>query len=75
MDFQIDEDIQALAGLAKEIFDDRADTDRVRAVEASQTRVDDALWASLGQAGLLGLTIAEEHGGAGLGLDALAVVL
>lgn len=75
MDFQIDEDIQALAGLAKEIFDDRADTDRVREIEASETRVDDALWASLAQAGLLGLTIAEEHGGAGLGLDALAVVL
>ncbi|WP_110206809.1 acyl-CoA dehydrogenase family protein [Nocardioides daejeonensis] len=75
MDFQIDEDIQALAGLAKEIFDDRADTDRVRAVEGSESRVDDALWASLAQAGLLGLTIAEEHGGAGLGLDALAVVL
>lgn len=75
MDFQIDEDIQALAGLAKEIFDDRADTDRVREIETSETRVDDALWQSLAQAGLLGLTIAEEHGGAGLGLDALAVVL
>ncbi|WP_235736380.1 acyl-CoA dehydrogenase family protein [Nocardioides alcanivorans] len=75
MDFNIDEDIQALAGLAKEIFDDRADTDRVRAVEASETRVDDVLWQSLAQAGLLGLNVAEEHGGAGLGLDALAVVL
>lgn len=75
MDFNLDEDVQALAGLAKEIFDDRADVDRVRAVEASQTRVDDVLWNSLAQAGLLGLTVAEEHGGAGLGLDALAVVL
>lgn len=75
MDFRIDEDFQALAGLAKEIFDDRADTDRVRAIEASETRVDEALWQSLAQAGLLGVTIAEEHGGAGLGLDALAVVL
>lgn len=75
MDFNLDEDIQALAGLAKEIFDDLADVDRVRAVETSSTRVDDVLWKALAQAGLLGLTVAEEHGGAGLGLDALAVVL
>lgn len=75
MDFNLDEDIQALSGLAKEIFDDLADVDRVRAVEASATRVDDVLWKALAQAGLLGLTVSEEHGGAGLGLDALAVVL
>jgi 3-oxocholest-4-en-26-oyl-CoA dehydrogenase beta subunit len=78
MDFNLDEDLQALGGLAAEIFDDLADTDRVRAVEAGragQDRVDDALWAALGQAGLLALTVPEEYGGAGLGLDALAVVL
>ncbi|CAM3346985.1 acyl-CoA dehydrogenase family protein [Nocardioides dubius] len=75
MDFNLDEDLQALGGLAAEIFDGKADTDRVRAIEVSETRIDDVLWQSLAQAGLLGLTIAEEHGGAGLGFDALAVVL
>ncbi len=75
MDFNLDEDIQDLAGLAREIFDDLADTDRVREIESSETRVDDTLWQALAQAGLLGLTLAEEHGGAALGLDALAVVL
>lgn len=75
MDFNLDEDLQALGGLAAEIFDGKADTDRVRAIEVSETRIDDVLWQALAQAGLLGLTIAEEHGGAGLGFDALAVVL
>lgn len=75
MDFNLDEDLQALGGLAAEIFDGKADTDRVRAIEVSETRIDDVLWQSLAQAGLLGLNIAEEHGGAGLGFDALAVVL
>lgn len=75
MDFNLDEDIQELAGLAREILDDLAHTDRVREIEASESRVDDALWKALAQAGLLGLTLAEEHGGAGMGIDALAVVL
>ncbi|WP_300680280.1 acyl-CoA dehydrogenase family protein [Nocardioides sp.] len=75
MDFNLDEDLQALGGLALEILDDLADTDRVRAVEASESRVDDTLWAALAQAGLLALTVPEEYDGAGLGLDALAVLL
>ena len=75
MDFRLSDDLQELQGLARTMFADLASTDRVRAVEGTDTRVDDMLWAELGKAGLLGLVLPEEHGGAGLGLDALCVVL
>ncbi|MDT0203131.1 acyl-CoA dehydrogenase family protein [Nocardioides sp. AE5] len=75
MDFSLDEDLVSLADLARTIFDDLATTDRVREVETSQTRIDAPLWGALGEAGLIGLPVPEEHDGAGLGLDALCVVL
>lgn len=75
MDFHLDEELLAVQGLARDILTDKATTDRVRTVEQTPTRVDDDLWRELGKAGLLGLALPEEHGGAGLGLPALAVVL
>ncbi|WP_244928791.1 acyl-CoA dehydrogenase family protein [Nocardioides sp. W7] len=75
MDFTLDEDQLAVAELARTILDDRATTDRVRAVESTPSRVDEDLWHELGKAGLLGLALPEADGGAGLGLAALAVVL
>lgn len=75
MDFHLDEELVEVQGLARQILDDLADTDRVRQVEATDTRTDDKLWSALADAGLLGLAVPEEHGGAGLGLHALCVVL
>lgn len=75
MDFRLPEDLLDVRGLAREMFDDLATTDRVREVEATETRFDDVLWRELGKAGLLGLALPEEHDGAGLGLDAVCVVL
>ncbi len=75
MDFRLTDDLQELQALAREMFADLATTDRVRAVETTDTRFDDVLWAELGKAGLLGLALPEEHDGAGLGLDAVCVVL
>lgn len=75
MDFHLDEQLVALQGLAREILSDLAGAERLREVERSQTRVDEALWAQLGKAGLLAVALPEEHGGADLGLDALCVLL
>ncbi|HWU22944.1 MAG TPA: acyl-CoA dehydrogenase family protein, partial [Nocardioides sp.] len=75
MDFSLDEDLVALQGLAREIFGDLATTERLREVEATPAAYDEGLWRALGDAGILGLTVPEEHGGAGLDLAALAVVL
>ncbi len=75
MDFHLDEDLQTIQGLAREIFTDKATTDRVREIETTCSRLDDRLWQDLARAGLLGIALPEEHGGAGLGLAALCVVL
>ncbi|WP_107706024.1 acyl-CoA dehydrogenase family protein [Nocardioides allogilvus] len=75
MDFTYDEDLVAVRDLAREIFTDRATTDRVREVEGSATHLDEELWQHLASAGLLGLALPESYGGAGLDLAALCVVL
>jgi 3-oxocholest-4-en-26-oyl-CoA dehydrogenase beta subunit len=74
MDFDLDEEQQAVRALAADIFGGRATTDRVAAVEAGD-RVDEELMVELAEAGLLGIALPEEHGGAGLGPIALALVL
>ncbi len=75
MDFKLSEDQRSVAELASSILTDRATTDRVREIETTPSRVDDDLWRELGRAGLLGLALSEEDGGAGLGLAGLVVVL
>lgn len=75
MDFQLDPDLAALQALAAEILEDKATDDRVHEVEQSDGRFDEALWTEFARAGLLGVALPEEYGGAGLGLAALCVVL
>lgn len=75
MDFHLSEELTDVADLARTLFTDLSTTDRVREVEQGDSRHDDDLWAALGKAGLLGLALPEEHGGAGLGLAAGCVVL
>lgn len=75
MDFSHDEDLIALADLSRTIFTDLATTERVREIETTPERTDARLWEALARAGLLGLVVPEDDGGAGLGLDALCVVL
>ncbi|WP_028662901.1 acyl-CoA dehydrogenase family protein, partial [Saccharomonospora halophila] len=75
MDFTFDEDLRALAGLADDIVTGHATTGRVAEVEAGGTRVDDGLWRALAVANLLGIALPERHGGSGLGMSGLCVVL
>ncbi|MFC3454410.1 acyl-CoA dehydrogenase family protein [Amycolatopsis speibonae] len=75
MDFTLDEDLLAVRELARTIFTDRATTERVRAIEATSSHVDEDLWRALAQADLLGLALSEKDGGADLGLAGLAVLL
>lgn len=75
MDFTLNEELTAVRELAGEIFAGHTAADRIRAVEQSASRVDGALWADLGKAGLLGIALPEEDGGAGLGPAALCVLL
>src|ERR1700694_510828 len=75
MDFTFTEEQDAVAGLAVQIFGDRATTERVKEVERSEQRVDRELWSSLAGAGLLGISLPEAWGGAGLGMTELCLVL
>lgn len=76
MDFSLSEDQQAIADLARQILDNEATNERQRAVErAGGPRFDRALWEEVAKAGLLGIAVPEEHGGAGLGFLEIAAIL
>lgn len=75
MDFSFSEEQEAVAEAAKAIFDGRATVERVREVEATDDRIDHELWTELAKANLLGIAVPEAHGGSGLGIVELALVL
>jgi len=75
MDFTLGEELEEVRGLARQIFTDYATADRLRAAEQSESGFDEALWKALGDAGLLGIALPEEDGGAGLGVGGLCVLL
>ncbi|MGO4257736.1 acyl-CoA dehydrogenase family protein [Marmoricola sp. RAF53] len=73
MDFSLSETQNDAAELAATIFKNECTPDRLKA--ADKGRFDEALWGKLGEAGLLGLSLPEADGGAGLGLLELCSVL
>ena len=76
MDFDLTDEQQATIDVAAKLLGDKATPDAVRAVEhADDLRFDRELWAAMADAGLLGIAVPAEHGGAGLGLLELALVL
>jgi acyl-CoA dehydrogenase len=75
MDFSFSEEQDAVRDLAAQVFAGHASTERVKQVEASETRVDRDLWRALADAGLLAIAVPEEHGGSGLGLIELGLLL
>ncbi len=75
MDFDFTEEQLAVAEAAAAIFEGMAGTDRLAEIEDSADRFDAALWSELAKANLLGLAVPEEHGGSGLGLTELCLVL
>jgi 3-oxocholest-4-en-26-oyl-CoA dehydrogenase beta subunit len=75
MDFAYTPEQDELRALAREVLADHATPRRVAEVEAGDERIDRALWAALANAGLLGIAVPEEHGGTGLGLVELCILL
>ena len=69
MDFSFSEEQDAVRELAGRIFTDLSTQERLRAIETSgePDRFDAKLWAELASAGLLGISLPESVGGAGLG--------
>jgi 3-oxocholest-4-en-26-oyl-CoA dehydrogenase beta subunit len=76
MDFDLTDEQQATIDVAAKLLGDKATPDAIRAVEqADDLRFDRDLWAAMADAGLLGIAVPAEHGGAGLGVLELALVL
>lgn len=76
MDFDLSDEQQATIDVAAKLLGDKATPDAIRALEQQDDlRVDRDLWAAMADAGLLGIAVPTEHGGAGLGLLELALVL
>ena len=74
MDFTTAEEVHIVEQLAKQIFGDFTEVDKLKAIEAQEERFDAALWQALAEAGLLGVDIDESAGGMGLGYFALTVL-
>ena len=75
MDFSLSEEQEAVRDLAAQVFAGQATVERVKQVERGDERIDRDLWRALADAGLLALAVPEEHGGSGLGLIELCLLL
>jgi 3-oxocholest-4-en-26-oyl-CoA dehydrogenase beta subunit len=77
MDFSFDEEQEAVRELADRIFSDLSTHERLRELEAEPDgdRFDRRLWSELASAGLLGIALPEEVGGAGLGFLETALIV
>ncbi|MEU5884666.1 acyl-CoA dehydrogenase family protein [Spirillospora sp. NPDC047279] len=75
MDFNLDETQQELRGLAADLLAREATQERLEAFEKSGAPYEKGIWKALAQAGLLGICLPEEQGGAGLGPIELTVIL
>jgi alkylation response protein AidB-like acyl-CoA dehydrogenase len=75
VDFDLSDDQVALRDAARRLLDDLAAPARVRAVVDAGGAYDRALWSAVVEQGWMGVALAEEHGGLGLGTVELAILL
>jgi 3-oxocholest-4-en-26-oyl-CoA dehydrogenase beta subunit len=78
VDFTYSEEQEAVRQLAGQIFGERSTHERLKDVEAAagdEGPIDRELWRELAQAGLLGIHLGEDVGGAGLDFVAACLVI
>src|SRR5580693_10357317 len=78
MDFTYSEEQEAVRQLAGQIFTDRVTHERLKELEAEagdEGPFDRGLWKDLAEAGLLGIALGEDVGGAGLDFVAACLVI
>jgi acyl-CoA dehydrogenase len=78
VDFTYSEEQEAVRQLAGQIFSERATHERLKEVEAAagdEGPIDRDLWRELASAGLLGIHLGEDVGGAGLDFVAACLVI
>lgn len=74
MDFTLDDDQQALVGLAMQILSKESTQERLDALDEQGTWLDADLWRRLAEAGVVGAALGEDVGGGGLGFAAAALL-
>ena len=75
MDFELSPDQVALQDAARDLLDDRAGHDQVRAHLSSGRPYDESIWRALADQGWLAIALAESDGGVGLSWVEAAVLL
>ena len=75
MDFTLNEEQQAVADLAGQILSDRVTAESLRDIEKADDWFDRDTYAELAKAGIVGIALATDVGGGGLGLIEAAQVL
>jgi alkylation response protein AidB-like acyl-CoA dehydrogenase len=77
MDFSFSEEQEAVRDLAGRIFTDLATNERLREIESEPDGdyFDAKLWSELAAAGMLGIALPEDVGGAGLGFVETGVIV
>lgn len=75
MDFALSDTQRDVTELARRLFADHCQPDQLRRLEQAGTAFDRELWRQLGEAGLLGVAVPAERGGAGLDFEHLCLLL
>src|SRR6476660_244697 len=75
MDFSFTSDQQDLRELAAKILSDATKLARTKKVAADDDGFDRDLWSALAEAGIIGISVPEAAGGAGLGFLETCIVL
>ena len=75
MDFGLNETQELIRGSASEYLSDRSQSDFVRAMATDERGYTDEFWREIGELGWLGLIVPESHGGSGMDMSDMAVLL
>ena len=75
MDFGLNETQELIRSSAAEYLSDRSPSDFVRAMAMDERGYADDFWREIGELGWLGLIVPEEHGGSGMNMSDMAVLL
>lgn len=75
MDFTFTEEQEAIAKVARQLFEHRATPEHLTELETRDVRHDASLWRELATADLLGIALPESVGGSGHGFVELALLL
>ncbi len=75
MDFDLTDDQQTIAAVARQVFENRTTPGHLTELEAGDVRYDGSLWRELAAADLLGISLPESVGGSGRGFVELALLL